>query len=330
MMALTDRHFRRMARLLSRDVLLYTEMVTAKAVVHGVQERLLARTPEEGAVVLQLGGSEPDELLEAAVAGARAGFQEVNLNVGCPSDRVRSGSFGACLMAEPRLVGECLAAMAQSGLPVSVKHRIGIDAADSYEDLLRFVDVVERASGGVSSAYTVHARKAWLRGLSPKENRSVPPLRYGEVYRLKRERPHLVVELNGGVADVSEAQEHLEHVDGVMIGRSFYEDPTLLADVDAAVSGNRRSVTRRAVVEAMIDYVVEETGRGTPLAGIAKHMLNLFKGVPGARTWRRIITEGAHLPGAGSALVLRALKAVPDEVLDTPLGGSGCPAVAAA
>lgn len=330
MMALTDRHFRRMARLLSRDVLLYTEMVTAKAVVHGVRERLLARTPEEGAVVLQLGGSEPGELLEAARAGADAGFQEVNLNVGCPSDRVRSGSFGACLMAEPRLVGECLAAMAQGGLPVSVKHRIGIDLTDRYEDMLRFVDVVDRSSGGVSRAYTVHARKAWLKGLSPKENRSVPPLRYGEVYRLKRDRPDLWIELNGGVADVPEALEHLEQVDGVMIGRAFYEDPTLLAAVDPALSGIRRSVTRRAVVEAMIDYAVEETGRGTPLAPIARHMLNLFKGVPGARTWRRIITEGAHLPGAGPELVLRALRAVPDEVLDATLTGVGMRTVVAA
>jgi len=330
MMALTDRHFRRLARLLSRDVLLYTEMVTAKAVVRGVRERLLARTREEGAVVLQLGGSDPAELLEASTAGAAAGFQEVNLNVGCPSDRVRSGSFGACLMAEPRLVGECLAAMAQSGLPVSVKHRIGIDSADAYEDLLRFVDLVERSSGGVSVAYVVHARKAWLKGLSPKENRSVPPLRYGEVYRLKRDRPSLWVELNGGVRDVPDATQHLRQVDGVMIGRAFYEDPTLLAAVDPALSGTERRVSRRAVIEAMIDYAAEETARGTPLAPITKHMLNLLKGVAGARTWRRVLTEGAHRPGAGPALLLRAMRAVPDEVLDASIGAGAVRQAAAA
>ncbi len=330
MMALTDRHFRRMARLLSREVLLYTEMVTAKAVLHGVRERLLARTPEECAVVLQLGGSDPTELRAAAVAGAAAGFQGVDLNVGCPSDRVSSGRFGACLMAEPVLVGECLAAMAQSGLPVSVKHRIGIDADDGYSDLRRFVDTVHSASGGVPVAYTIHARKAWLMGLSPKENRTVPPLRYADVYRLKRERGDLRIELNGGVRDVPEALEHMRHVDGVMIGRAFYEDPTLLAAVDPALTGVDRPVTRRGVIEAMIDYAAEETGRGTPLGPITRHMLNLLKGVPGARSWRRELTEGAHLPGAGPALIQRAMSRVPDEVLDRPLTNEAVPAERAA
>lgn len=319
MMALTDRHFRRLARLLSREVLLYTEMVTAKAVLHGDTARLLARTPQEGAVVLQLGGSDPAELRAAALAGAELGYAEVNLNVGCPSDRVRSGRFGACLMVEPTLVGECLAALADSGLPVSVKHRIGIDDADAYEDLLAFVDGVHAASGGVPVAYTVHARKAWLRGLSPKANRTVPPLRYEDVHRLKRERPALTVELNGGVPDVDAALAHLRSVDGVMIGRAFYEAPVLLADVDPALTGSARAVTRRAVVEAMADYAADEARRGTPLAAIAKHMLNLFKGVPGGRAWRRALTEGSHRPGAGPDLLAAALRAVPDDVLDAPL-----------
>ncbi len=320
MMALTDRHFRRLARLLSHRVLLYTEMVTAKAVIHGDQDRLLGRARGEGDVVLQLGGSDPAELRAAALAGADYGYVEVNLNVGCPSDRVRSGRFGACLMAEPTLVGECLAAMAESGLPVSVKHRIGIDDADAYDDLLRFVDGVEAASAGAPVAYTVHARKAWLQGLSPKENRTVPPLRYEDVYRLKRERPQLTVELNGGVPDVGAALAHLRHVDGVMIGRAFYERPALLADVDAALTGAARPVTLREVVVGMAEHAAAEASRGVPLHAVTKHLLNLFKGAPGGRAWRRALTEGAHRPGAGPDLLTAALRAVPDEVLDAPLG----------
>ena len=322
MMALTDRHFRRLARLLSRQVLLYTEMVTAKAVLHGDRERLLGRSPEEGAVVLQLGGSDPDELRAAAAAGAEFGYAELNLNVGCPSDRVRSGRFGACLMAEPELVGECLAALAEAGLPVSVKHRIGIDDADAYEDLLRFVDVVEASSGGAPVAYTVHARKAWLSGLSPRENRTVPPLRYEDVYRLKRERPELPVELNGGVPHVAAAMEHLRWVDGVMIGRAFYERPALLADVDPALTGSGRTVTLRGVVASMADHAAAEVAAGTPLHAVTRHMLNLFKGAPGGRAWRRALSEGAHRPGAGPELLTDALCAVPDEVLDAPLGAA--------
>jgi len=320
MMAYTDRHFRRLARLVSREVLLYTEMVTAKAVLHGDVQRLLARTPEEGAVVLQLGGSDPDELRAAGDVAAAFGYAELNLNVGCPSDRVRSGRFGACLMAEPALVGECLAAMAETGLPVSVKHRIGIDEADAYDDMLRFVDVVERVSGGVPVAYTVHARKAWLQGLSPRENRTVPPLRYEDVYRLKRERPWLTVEVNGGVSDVPAALAHLEHVDGVMVGRAFYESPALMADVDAALTGRPRVTTRRQVVAGLAAYAAAEVAAGTPLQAVTRHALNLFKGAPGGRAWRRALTEGVVKPGAGPELLLAAARAVPDEVLDAPLG----------
>src|SRR5690606_30703940 len=214
--------------------------------------------------------------------------------------------------------------------PVSVKHRIGIDDADSYDDMLRFVDAVEAASGGAPVAYTVHARKAWLQGLSPKENRTVPPLRYEDVYRLKRERPWLTVELNGGVPHVAAALEHLRHVDGVMIGRAFYDDPVLMADVDPALGGGARHVTRRQVVEGMAAYAAEETSSGTPLHAIAKHLLNLFKGAPGGRAWRRALTEGSHRPGAGPELLLAALRAVPDEVLDAPLGAAAAGGRAAA
>ncbi len=322
MMALTDRHFRYLARRLSPSVLLYSEMITAKAVINGDRDRLLAKDRAEGDVVLQLGGDDPRELAQASAIAADYGYVEVNLNVGCPSSRVASGNFGACLMAQPRLVGEALAAMRGAGeLPVSVKHRIGIDDSDSYDHLRAFVDVVDEVSGGVVSAYVVHARKAWLSGLSPKENRTVPPLRYDDVHRLKSERPDLVVELNGGVATREQAAAQLRHVDGVMIGRAAYEDPTLLARLETLLSGEPWSVSRRDVVGAMLDYCERETVAGTPLPAVTRHLLNLFKGVRGARAWRRTLTEGAHRRGAGPDLLLAALAAVPAEVADEPLGG---------
>lgn len=316
----TDQHCRFFHRLLAPKALLYTEMVTTGAILHGDAARFLAFDPREGAVALQLGGGEPDELARAVAVAEAWPYAEINLNVGCPSDRVKSGRFGACLMAEPALVGECLAAMAETGLPVSVKHRIGIDEADAYDDMLRFVDVVERVSGGVPVAYTVHARKAWLQGLSPRENRTVPPLRYEDVYRLKRERPWLTVEVNGGVSDVPAALAHLEHVDGVMVGRAFYESPALMADVDAALTGRPRVTTRRQVVAGLAAYAAAEVAAGTPLQAVTRHALNLFKGAPGGRAWRRALTEGVVKPGAGPELLLAAARAVPDEVLDAPLG----------
>ena len=337
MMALTDRHFRFLARRLSPSVLLYSEMLTAKAVIHGDRDHLLGKDVGEGDVVLQLGGDDPQELARAAAIGARYGYVEVNLNVGCPSARVASGNFGACLMAKPQLVGESLAAMREAGLPVSVKHRIGIDDADSYDDLRTFVDTVDEVSRGVASAYVVHARKAWLSGLSPKENRSVPPLRHADVHRLKAERPELVVEINGGISSVEQTAAHLRHVDGVMIGRAAYEDPTLLARLETLLAGlrpvalqdgrgtpepSRGGITRRGVVEDMLAYCEREVSAGTPLAAVTRHLLNLFKGVPGARAWRRTLTEGAHLPGAGPELLLEALAAVSSAVADEPLAGA--------
>jgi len=267
------------------------------------------------------------------------GYAEVNLNVGCPSDRVKSGNFGACLMAQPELVADCVLAMREAvTVPVTVKHRIGIDHQDSFEEMKRFVAVV--ASGNdrahltgepAADAFTVHARKAWLSGLSPKENRTVPPLRYPDVYRLKRELPHLTVELNGGVGSLAEARNHLQQIDGVMIGRAFYEDPLRFAAADALVAelvgepatGPAAAAsphpTRRAVVEAMLPYIDERLSVGTPLQAITRHMLNLFRGQPGGKAWRRHLTENAHRSGAGPVVVLEALAALPNEVTDAPL-----------
>lgn len=338
MMELTDRHFRYLLRQITSRTLLYTEMVTAQAVIHGDRERLLGFHPAEGPVALQLGGDDPTKLAQAARYGAELGYAEINLNVGCPSDRVKSGNFGACLMAKPELVAECLTAMREAvPVPVTVKHRIGIDHQDSYEEMKRFVQVVAEPSAGATSAadaFTVHARKAWLSGLSPKENRTVPPLRYEDVYRLKRELPHLVVELNGGVSNLDQARAHLELVDGVMIGRAMYEDPFRFAGADAlieqltvgsdrhgvaAAGSSSRTGARRDVVEAMLPYIEERLNLGTPLQAITRHMLSLFRGMPGGKVWRRVLTENAHKPGAGTEVVTRALAALPAEVADTPL-----------
>ncbi len=336
MMELTDRHFRYLLRQITARTLLYTEMITAQAVLHGDQQRLLAFHPAEGPVALQLGGDDPASLAGAAKVGAEFGYSEVNLNVGCPSDRVKSGNFGACMMADPQLVAECMAAMREAvDVPVTVKHRIGIDHNDSYEAMKRFVDVVA-AAGGVqpaADAFTVHARKAWLSGLSPKENRTVPPLRYGDVHRLKRELPHLTVELNGGVLSLEDARAHLQHVDGVMIGRALYEDPFRFAAADALIGefagGPERPTsekaattphpTRRAVVEAMLPYIEERMAGGAPLQSITRHMLGLFRGKPGGKVWRRVLTENAHRSGAGPEVVSAALAALPADVLDAPL-----------
>lgn len=321
MMDLTDRHYRYLARLLTTRALLYSEMITARAILHGDRDRLLSFAPAEGPVVLQLGGDDPMALAEATVIAAAYGYAEVNLNVGCPSERVSTGNFGACLMASPAVVGECLSAMAgASPLPVSVKHRIGIDDLDTYEHLLAFVDEVDDVSGGVAVAYTVHARKAWLSGLSPKENRTVPPLRYDDVYRLKRDRPRLTVELNGGVVSVEQALPHLGHVDGVMIGRAAYENPVILAGVDPLVYGENAAATTRAdVVACMRSYLADHLEAGGRVAAVTRHLLNLFRGVQGGRAWRRTIAEGAHLAGAGADLLEVALNAVPAEVAHAPV-----------
>ncbi len=309
MMDWTDRHCRYLLRLLSRRVLLYSEMVPTGAILHGDRARFLGFDPAEHPLALQLGGAEPEELAACARLAEAQGYDEVNLNVGCPSDRVQQARFGACLMAEPELVARCIAAMrAAVGLPVTVKSRIGIDEQDDYADLLRFVDCV--AAAGCRS-FTIHARKAWLQGLSPKQNREIPPLHYDRVYRLKAERPELEIVINGGIRSLDEAEVHLAQVDGVMIGRAAYQDPYLLAEADRRLFGDPDlPVGREAVVEAMIAYARRETARGLPVKCITRHMLGLFNGLPGARAWRRSLSESAHRPGAGPEVIAAALDAV--------------------
>ena len=304
----TDRHCRVLHRMLSWRALLYTEMLTTGAVLHGDRARLLAFDPVEHPVALQLGGSEPSELAQAARLGEAEGYDEINLNVGCPSDRVQSGRFGACLMREPELVAECMAAMgAAVKVPVTVKCRIGVDDQDPEESLFRLVDL--SAQAGVTT-FVVHARKAWLRGLSPKENRDIPPLDYPLVWRLKRERPDLTIVINGGIPSLDAAEEHLRHVDGVMLGRAAYHTPDLLGEADARIFGEAGTVSAFEAVDAYRPYVARELARGTHLAAMTRHMLGLFHGVPGARAWRRILTVEAVKPGAGLEVIDRALAAV--------------------
>ncbi len=309
MMDWTDRHCRSFHRLLSRHTVLYTEMVTTGAILHGDRDRLLGRDPAEQPVVLQLGGSDPADLAEAVRIGEGYGYDGFNLNCGCPSDRVQRGTFGACLMGEPETVARCVAAMrAATALPVTVKCRIGIDDRDSYEDLRRFVDIV--ADGGCAT-FIVHARKAWLQGLSPKENREVPPLRWPDVHRLKAERPDLEIHINGGILDLDMAEAQLAHVDGVMIGRAAYQNPYLLAEIDSRFHGaSDPPAAREAVVEAMLPYIERELAAGTRLGAITRHMLGLFQGRPRARAWRRHLSENAHRPGAGVEVVTEALAQV--------------------
>jgi tRNA-dihydrouridine synthase A len=283
---------------------LYTEMVTSAALVRGKQLRLLEHSQQEHPVALQLGGSDPQELAQAARLGAEAGYDEINLNVGCPSDRVQSGRFGACLMREPELVGDCVRAMRDAvDVPVTVKCRIGVDDQDDYAGLQHFTETMLEA--GVREL-AVHARKAWLQGLSPKENREIPPLDYERVYRLKREFPQLVVVINGGITTVAQVQAHLTQLDGVMLGRAAYHDPYLLAQVEATLYGEPLP-RREDVLHHLRPYVEAELARGTALKHISRHLLGLYQGEPGARSFRRTISEGAHLPGAGWALIEQAL-----------------------
>jgi tRNA-dihydrouridine synthase A len=315
MMDWTDRHFRFFIRQITSRALLYTEMVNMNALLHGDVERHLAYSPEEHAISLQLGGDDPGKLARCARLAEEWGYDEVNLNVGCPSERVQSGNFGACLMADPELVRECLSSMRQAAaIPVTVKHRIGIDELDSYQDLARFVDIVSRSG---AARFTVHARKAWLKGLSPRENREIPPLRHECVYRLKRDFPSLEIELNGGVRTLSEVRGHLERVDSVMLGRAAYEDPYLLAAADRELFGERgEAPSRREVVERMLPYVERRLAEGTPLNRMTRHMLGLFSGKPGAKAWRRHLSEHSHLPGADSGTIAEALARVPVDVAD--------------
>ena len=316
MMDWTDRHFRYLLRLVTGRTLLYTEMVNMNALVHGDLERHLGHSEAEHPLALQVGGDDPQLLGHCARLAEEWGYDEVNLNVGCPSERVQSGNFGACLMAQPELVRDCLQAMREAvSIPVTVKHRIGIDEQDSYDHLARFVGIV---SGSGVRHFTVHARKAWLQGLSPRENREIPPLRYDDVYRLKHDFPELTIELNGGVRSLADARRHLETVDAVMIGRAAYEDPMVLAAADGVILGGRGTpVSRREVVEGMLPYIEMQMTRGVPLNRISRHMLGLFNGRPGARAWRRTLSEGAHLPGSGTELVVEAMARVPETVLES-------------
>ncbi|MGB5605550.1 MAG: tRNA dihydrouridine(20/20a) synthase DusA [Gammaproteobacteria bacterium] len=309
MMEWTDRHCRYLLRLLTRNTLLYTEMVTTGAVMQGDRDRFLQFNDAEHPVALQLGGSDPAQLAECARIGADYGYDEINLNVGCPSDRVQSGRFGACLMAEPQLVAECVAAMNHAvALPVTVKTRIGVDDLDSFQALADFIETVRAAGCGT---FIIHARKAFLQGLSPKENRTVPPLRYDYVYRVKQLFPDLVVILNGGIAGLQEAQDHLQRVDGVMLGRLAYHDPYVLASVDGDFFSAQHPVpTRAQVVEQMLPYIERELQAGNRLKHITRHMLGLFQGQPGARHWRRYLSQHATAPDAGIEVVQAALETV--------------------
>ena len=309
MMDWTDRHCRVFHRGLTGRALLYTEMVTTGAVLNGDRERLLGFDPCEHPVALQLGGSDPAELARAAAIGEAMGYDEINLNVGCPSDRVQSGRFGACLMREPALVAECMAAIgAAVRVPATVKCRIGVDDQEPRDSLF---DLVDRCAGVGVTTFVVHARMAWLKGLSPKENRDIPPLDYPLVYRLKAERPDLTIVINGGIPSLDEAEAHLAHVDGVMLGRAAYHQPGLLGAVDRRLFGAAGpDVTDEAAVERFRPYAAAQLARGVGLAALVRPMIGLFHGRPGARTWRRILTVGGVRRGAGLEVIDEALAAV--------------------
>ncbi|AXS40103.1 tRNA dihydrouridine(20/20a) synthase DusA [Breoghania sp. L-A4] len=315
MMDWTDRHCRVFHRQLTRRALLYTEMVTTGAVIHGDRARLLGYSDVEHPVACQLGGSEPRDVAEAARIAEGFGYDEINLNVGCPSDRVQSGSFGACLMAEPDLVGDCVAAMKEAvSIPVTVKCRLGIDDQDPEEALDRLADAV--VSAGVDALW-VHARKAWLKGLSPKENRDVPPLDYDRVYRLKQRLPDVWIGINGGIATLDDAERHLERVDGVMLGRAAYQQPALLAAVDNRIyREDTPPVQLEAAIEALLPYIEEQLARDVRLSHITRHILGLFQGAPGARAWRRTLSTEAVKEGAGLEVIEAALAHVTGGVFD--------------
>ncbi|MBC6716168.1 tRNA dihydrouridine(20/20a) synthase DusA [Aurantimonas sp. DM33-3] len=305
----TDRHCRFFHRQLTRHALLYTEMVVADAILHGDRDRLLGHDAVESPVALQIGGSEPQKLAEACRIAADFGYDEINLNVGCPSDRVQSGAFGACLMREPDLVGRCLAAMAEaSDVPVTVKCRIGVDEQDPEPGLDDLADAAIAA--GVTTIW-VHARKAWLQGLSPKENRDIPPLDYDRVHRLKQRLPEAFIGLNGGLTTLDAAVEELDRVDGVMMGRAAYQTPDRLAEVDARIFGAApQPVEYAALIDTMADYAARHLERGGRLGQVTRHMLGLFNGMPGARRWRQILSDGAVRPDAGPQLLREAFAAV--------------------
>jgi len=310
MMEWTDRHCRVFLRAITKHTLLYTEMVHTGAILRGDSERHLGHDQVENPVALQLGGSDPSDLASAARVGQEYGYGEINLNVGCPSERVSAGRFGACLMAEPDLVADGFTAMAEAvDIPVTVKSRIGIDDRDSYQDLTSFVDTV--AVRGCRT-FIIHARKAWLSGLSPKQNRDVPPLRYDLVRRLGRDYPELEIILNGGVNSLGEAADHLSVLAGVMIGRAAYQDPWMLRDADRRIfAGQAGPLSRHAVIDILLSYVEAQCMAGVPLQRITRHLMGLFNGLPGARAWRRHLSENACRAGAGPEVLRAAAALVP-------------------
>ncbi len=302
----TDRDYRYFVRLITPNSLLYTEMVTTGAIIHGDRERFLNFDVAEHPIALQLGGSDPAALAECAQLGESWGYDEINLNVGCPSDRVQSGRFGACLMADPALVRDCVSAMKNAvSIPVTVKHRTGIDDLDSYQQLAEFISTV--AAGGCET-FIVHARKAWLKGLSPKQNRDIPPLLYEHVYKLKQDFPDLQFITNGGINSIADMQTHLKHTDGVMIGRSAYHDPWIMADAEAELLGNKQQLNRHEILQAMMPYIEQRCSDGIRINQITRHILGLFHGQPGAKAWRRYLSEHAHLPGAGVEVIEQAAQ----------------------
>jgi tRNA-dihydrouridine synthase A len=309
MMDRTDRHYRYFMRQITKRTLLYTEMVTSGAIKHGDRDYLLGFSPMENPIALQVGGDNPQDLAECARIAEAMGYDEINLNVGCPSDRVQNGNFGACLMKTPDRVAKCIESMsAATNIPVSVKHRIGVDDLDSYEDMQNFVRILSDAG---CQRFSVHARKAWLQGLSPKDNREVPPLRYGDVHRLKQEFPHLFIEINGGFVTLEQVHQQLQSVDAVMIGRAAYDNPYLFATCDRQLFGEENSIPSRIeIAEAMIPYIDEWRAKGLKLNKITRHLLQLFHGQAGSRIWKRVITEKSCIVGAGSEVIREAIAAI--------------------
>lgn len=306
MMDLTDRHCRYFHRLLAPQALLYTAMLTTGAIIHGDRNHLLSFDPYEDPLAFQVGGSDPKELAQAARIITQWGYQEINLNVGCPSDRVQAGRFGACLMAEPNLVADCVASMmAVTSLPISVKTRIGIDKQDSYEFFANFISTVAKAGCNI---FIVHARKAWLKGLSPKENRSIPPINYEYVYQLKSDFPSLEIIINGEIKSIDDAAKHLKKVDGVMIGREAYQNPYCLAQLDKALfSSNNPLPTRIQIIEKLFPYIEKQINKGVPLKAMSRHLMGLFQGEPGAKSWRRYLSEHSYHFHADANIIKQAL-----------------------
>ena len=308
MMEWTDRHFRYLVRLMSPNIRLYTEMITSSALVYGDRDRLLHFNSDEHPIALQLGGSNAKEMASSAKWGEEAGYDEININVGCPSDRVQSGNFGVCLMKKPKLISACVSAMKQeTGLPVTVKCRIGVDDFDNYEFLTEFIHTVSLSG---CQAFIIHARKAWLNGLNPKQNREVPELDYQRVYKLKKDFPDLYIVINGGVNSISEINNHLSYVDGVMVGRQAYKQPQFLLQVDNEVFKDENAVLKNMddVCLNFVNYIERNMQFGVPFKCMAKHMLNLYQNVPGAKRWRRHLSENMHKPNAGVEIIYQAIE----------------------